>query len=164
MGGPGSGRRPNLARWRKAVQLRARGLTLAAIGRRLGLTRQGTAYILANTARRLPRVPDRCGDCGRELSDGGTADPTGGKVYCPDCLRRLGGTDFAQRLRYLRVRRGMTRVALERAAGVGRGLVRHCEEGGRLPKPETLARLLRVLGPELTGGEGKPTARYRGHP
>jgi hypothetical protein len=41
MGGPGSGRRRDKGRDREAVELRERGLTLAAIGHRLGITRQG---------------------------------------------------------------------------------------------------------------------------
>jgi hypothetical protein len=40
MGGKGSGRKPDLARRRRAAALRARGLSLADIGRRLGVSRE----------------------------------------------------------------------------------------------------------------------------
>jgi transcriptional regulator with XRE-family HTH domain len=159
MGGPGSGRRPNLTRWRKAVQLRARGLSLAAIGRQLGLTRQGAAYILANKARRLPAATSRCDDCGREMPQGGTAGSSAGKVYCPDCAARRSGAGFAQRLRSLREARGLSRAALEREAGLRRGIVRAYEEGRRSPEPATLTRLVRVLGRELTGDQTGGAAR-----
>jgi hypothetical protein len=43
-GGLGSGPRPDPWRRRRAAELRARGLTLAEIGRRLGLSRQLVHY------------------------------------------------------------------------------------------------------------------------
>jgi hypothetical protein len=47
MGGPGSGRRANPRRRRRVVELRAAGLTLAEIGRRVGMTREGVRQTLA---------------------------------------------------------------------------------------------------------------------
>jgi hypothetical protein len=46
MGGPGSGPRPDPWRRRRVAELRARGLTLAEIGQRLGLSRQLVHYYL----------------------------------------------------------------------------------------------------------------------
>jgi hypothetical protein len=40
MGGPGGGGRPDRAKQRRVAELRTEGLTLAEIGRRLGLSRQ----------------------------------------------------------------------------------------------------------------------------
>ena len=44
MGGPGSGPRPDPWRRRRVAELRARGLTLPEIGRRLGLSKQLVHY------------------------------------------------------------------------------------------------------------------------
>jgi hypothetical protein len=46
MGGPGSGRRRDKARDREVAELRDRGLTLAEIGHRFGITRQGVKLVL----------------------------------------------------------------------------------------------------------------------
>jgi hypothetical protein len=51
------GRKANQERRRQAARLRARGLTLGEIGRRLGVTRQAAASLLRplrGAARRLP--------------------------------------------------------------------------------------------------------------
>jgi hypothetical protein len=49
MGGRGSGRRRDPEKLRRAVELRARGLTFAAIGARLGLTTEGVRLMLIKT-------------------------------------------------------------------------------------------------------------------
>jgi hypothetical protein len=67
MGGPGSGRRANPQRRRRAVELRARGLTLAEIGRRLGMTPEGVRLALAACGLPAGRaaVAVSCAGCGR---------------------------------------------------------------------------------------------------
>jgi transcriptional regulator with XRE-family HTH domain len=151
MGGKGSGRKVDSARQRKAVQLRARGLTLADIGRRLGTSRQGAAYILAHTGDGVTHVPRRCSTCDRAIPRSGTAGRTTGGVRCLGCLNRLRDATFAQRLQSHRVARGLTRTALGRLSGMGGNLITQYERGRHLPLPATLARLVRVLGPRLVG-------------
>ena len=50
MGNANSGRRPDHERHVLVLQLRERGLTLAEIGRRLGVTRQAVANLLDRLA------------------------------------------------------------------------------------------------------------------
>jgi hypothetical protein len=64
MGGPGSGRKHDPARWRKAVELRARGVSLPEIGLRLGMTHQGIAHILRHS-RPAAALPATAPDQGR---------------------------------------------------------------------------------------------------
>ena len=151
MGGPGSGRRADAARRRKAEWLRARGLTLKEIGRRLGVTAQGVRYMLGLTPARPRRVrPDlRCATCRRVIPGSGTTGRTCGAVYCTACLAMMTDATCAQRLRSLRVARGLSRPTLARLAGVSVPLLSLHERGRRRPRPETLARLARVLGPGL---------------
>ena len=58
MGGPNSGRRPNLEHRRMAVELRSKGFTLKEIGMRLGVTIEGVRRMLIacgqNTRRLRP--------------------------------------------------------------------------------------------------------------
>jgi len=58
MGGPNSGRRPNLEHRRMAVELRSKGCTLKEIGLRLGITIEGVRRMLIacgqNTRRLRP--------------------------------------------------------------------------------------------------------------
>ncbi len=56
MGGPNSGRRPNLEHRRMAVELRSKGFTLKEIGVRLGVTIEGVRRMLiacGHSTRRL---------------------------------------------------------------------------------------------------------------
>jgi DNA-binding XRE family transcriptional regulator len=154
MGGKGSGRKPDLARRRKAAALRARGLSFTEIGRRLGASCQGVRYMLGLVPRWVrPARPDlRCGRCRRAILGSATAGKTSATVYCVVCLARLPVATFAQRLRSLRVARGLTRAALESAAEVAREALARYEQGRSLPRPEIFARLVRVLGVGLTGG------------
>jgi hypothetical protein len=57
MGGPNSGRRPNLERREKARQLRKQGYTLEAIGSKLGVSKEAVRQMLiaCGLPRRLPK-------------------------------------------------------------------------------------------------------------
>ena len=58
MGGPNSGRRPNLERREKARQLRNQGFTLEAIGSKLGVSKEAVRQMLiaCGLPRRLPKT------------------------------------------------------------------------------------------------------------
>jgi transcriptional regulator with XRE-family HTH domain len=151
MGGPGSGRTTDPARRRKAERLRARGLTFKQIARRLGVTAQGVRYMLGLTPPR-PRAirPDlRCATCRRVIPGSGTTGRTAGAVYCTTCLATMPDATFAQRVRSLRVARGLSRPALARLAGLDPSHLSLYERGRVQPRPVTVARLVRVLGPGL---------------
>jgi transcriptional regulator with XRE-family HTH domain len=151
MGGQGSGRRTDPARRRRAEQLRARGLTFKEIGGRLGLTAQGLRYLLGLTPERPRRVrPDlRCATCRRVIPGIGTTGRTAGAVYCTTCLAMMPDATFAQRVRSLRVARGLSRPALGRLSGMDPSHLSLYERGRVRPRPASVARLARVLGPGL---------------
>jgi transcriptional regulator with XRE-family HTH domain len=151
MGGPGSGRRVDAARRQPAERLRARGLSFAEIGRRLGISREGARYLLGVARRRAPRVrPDlRCAACRRAIPGSGATGRTAGAVYCLDCLGETPEATFARRLRSLRVAHGLTRAALGRACGLSGGVVASVERDAHTPRAATVVRLVCVLGPGL---------------
>jgi hypothetical protein len=100
--------------------LRARGSTFREIGRRLGLSAEGVRYMLGLTPPRpRPVRPDlRCANCRRVIPGSGTTGRTAGAVYCTTCLASMPDATFAQRLRSLRVARGLSRAALARLSGL----------------------------------------------
>jgi hypothetical protein len=65
---------------RKAQRLRAHGLTLEEIGRRLGITKQGAAYLLQ------PRPPVRCRACDTDINRAGAMARDDREVFCLLCL------------------------------------------------------------------------------
>jgi transcriptional regulator with XRE-family HTH domain len=149
MGARGRGRPPNLDRRGQAAELRAQGLTLAEIGRRLAVSRQYVWFMLQPTPPEGRPTDLRCGRCRRAIPGSAAAGRSTGAVYCAECLDRLPQATFAQRLQALRVARGLTRAALERLAGVPPSWVIRYERGQCLPRPRILDRLACVLGPGL---------------
>jgi hypothetical protein len=78
------------------------------------------------------------------------ADPSDSDVvFCLPCLGKRPEATFSQRLRALRLAAGLSRGAVARRAGVSWFSVERYELGGRQPRRPQLARLVRVLGPEL---------------
>jgi transcriptional regulator with XRE-family HTH domain len=147
MGGKNSGRRPDLGRRRRAAELRARGLTLAEVGRRLGITREGARQVL------LAPPPPPCASCAAPLPGG---DPGG---RCPACVAADPFAPFAERLRVLRLAADLTQVKLAGRAGLSHATVSNYESGRGRPRPRSLTALAGVLGPGLQGppdpGEGR---------
>ena len=146
MGGPGSGRKADPRRQRLAAALRARGLTFAEVGRRLGVTPEAARQMALAAAGRP--APPRCASC---------ADPLpkrsrGGR--CPACVAADPGAPFAERLRALRLAAGLTGARLAARAGLSYTTIRNYEGGRGRPRPRLLAALARVLGPGLLAGAG----------
>jgi hypothetical protein len=94
---PPPGRKPDLERRRQAAELRAQGLTLAEVGRRLGITHQAARHLLHPLVRRSGR-PVRCAACGQAIRAHG-AKQDGRGTRCLACLARTPGATFGQRLR-----------------------------------------------------------------
>jgi transcriptional regulator with XRE-family HTH domain len=65
-------------------------------------------------------------------------------------VREQPATPFQVRLHACRLAAGLTLAELSRLAGLDARFVNDLELHGRLPRRPILARLLRVLGPELT--------------
>jgi transcriptional regulator with XRE-family HTH domain len=138
MGGKNSGRRPDLGRRRRAAALRAQGLSLAQVGRRLGVTKQAAAQLL-----RPPPAWSMCPSCGKALP----ADARGGR--CPACVAADPGVPFPERLRAFRLAAGLTQAQLGARAQLCVASVCNYECGRGRPRPRLLAALARVLGPGL---------------
>jgi transcriptional regulator with XRE-family HTH domain len=159
MGGPNSGRRPDEGRRQQILELRARGLTLAEIGRRLGISRQAVQATLKETGLSLPRRGRvHCRACGREVLNGEYRIECNGPVLCRPCLAENPETPFGQRLRSLRLAAGLTQAALAERAGLAVGSVRDYERGRDEPRWGSLVKLLAVLGRGLLGDFGRRAA------
>ncbi|HKI35215.1 MAG TPA: helix-turn-helix domain-containing protein [Gemmataceae bacterium] len=148
MGGLGSGRQPDEARRREVIRLRAEGLTLVEIGRRLGISRQRVDQILrAIDKERTRRLA--CLACGGAVAPPGGAPPDVADILCLSCLAESPETPFAQRLRSCRAAAGLRLRDLARRVGLSTETLRCYESGVREPRWQQLAPLLRVLGPAL---------------
>jgi DNA-binding XRE family transcriptional regulator len=126
-------------------------LSYAEIGARLGLTKQGAAYLLAKAGAAGPLAGAvRCQGCGAEVARGRPGFRRQA-VLCPGCLGPRGAT-FGQRLRACRLAAGLSQGELAGRSGIARTAVQNYEQGRWSPRPAPLARLVRVLGPGLAGG------------
>ncbi len=156
MGGLGSGRLPDEARRREAVRLRAQGLPLTEIGRRLGVSRQRAGQIIRAIERERSRTL-ACGVCGGPAAPAGAAPADLRDVVCLTCLARRPEAPFAERLQSCRAAAGLTRQELARRVGLGVATLQGYEGGTRRPQWEQLTRLVGVLGLALVApGIGGP--------
>jgi transcriptional regulator with XRE-family HTH domain len=148
----GQGRKPNLKRRALVRRLRAKGLTFQKIAQRLGITRQA-AHQLADDGAGPP--PIHCRQCATLIATG--LPETDGVKNPPLCLTCLAGVDpdaFGERLRALRLARGLTRSKLAAASGVTIDTIRaHERLQSRKPYRPTIVRLTALLGPALQGRE-----------
>lgn len=101
------------------ARLREEGLTLAEIGRRLGVTRQCVEYSLKVMARGRERPPSfTCAGCAEEVPSAAAAPSDSGSALCLPCLAKRPGAAFAERLKAYRLAAGLTRPELARRAGL----------------------------------------------
>jgi transcriptional regulator with XRE-family HTH domain len=144
------GPKPNLVRRRQAKKLREQGLTLSQIAERLGITSQGVHRLLG---RRAPR-PICCRKCGAVIVPIGSpgADVMRRRPVCLACLASMPDAGFGERLRALRLARGMMQSRLAMNAGVSLSTLRLYEQGLRdHPQWPMVLKLARFLGPALVG-------------
>ncbi len=142
-----SGRKPNEERRRLMTRLRAKGLSLQAIGERLGVSRQCVQQTLKVVdGSRLVSI--RCRECGSEITLLRSVADNNGPVWCLACLAKHPKATFGQRLKAYRLAAGLTITALERRSGVGWVSLSGYECGRNEPKWQSLAQLIRVLGVE----------------
>ena len=123
------GRKPDAKRRRRIQQLRARGLSLPAIGRRLGVTFQciqRTIRRMAEDGQRRPRsVP--CCACGDRIISQGVCQSDRGQALCLACLAELPDAPFGQRLRACRLAAGLSRSELTERCGLEHDRIRFYE-------------------------------------
>jgi transcriptional regulator with XRE-family HTH domain len=154
------GRRPHLTLREEAARLRAQGLSLKEVGRRLGMTRQGASSLL-RPLRGTPAVA--CPLCGAAIVSAGALPRDAGTALCLTCLAQHRGASFGQRLKSFRLAAGLLQKELSRKAGVCEPTIRSCEVGRHRPQAVTLARLAGALGvpPEALEVGGPVPERLR---
>jgi transcriptional regulator with XRE-family HTH domain len=152
MGNANSGRRPNLEQRRRVAALRAEGLTLAEIGRRLGMTRQLVHHYVHKSLPGSP--PPTCGRCGSRVGPDTPGYRYTRPAVCPACVTADPAATFAERLESFRVAAGLTREELADRAGLCGAAVSGYERGLWRPRRGSLAALARVLGSALVGADG----------
>ena len=150
MGGRGSGAKPDERRRREMANLRAQGLSYAEIGRRLGVSRQCVQRLLqrAGAAEPGPLV-FRCRACRTPIASVRGPRMHNREAYCLACLARHPEATFGQRLKACRLAAGLTLRQLADTAGMPYPLLAAYERHARHPRWPTIARLVRLLGPDL---------------
>lgn len=145
----GSGRKPDPGRRAEIARLRARGLTMAEIGRRLGVTRQAVFDALARRRRppAEPAVP--CTGCGATIASAGAIPSDAEGALCLPCLASRPKASLGVRLKAFRLAAGLTKLELAQRLGLSAMAVHHYETGRREPRWRHLVPLIRVLGPGL---------------
>jgi DNA-binding XRE family transcriptional regulator len=142
------GRKPDLKRRRRVAALRARGLSLTAIGRTLGVSHQCIQEMLQRMANpRVLSVP--CCACGRSIISDGALPGDKDTALCLPCLAARPKAPFGQRLKAHRLAAGLTQSELADRAGISAKSIWHYESQGMEPRERNRARLVEVLGAGL---------------
>jgi transcriptional regulator with XRE-family HTH domain len=144
-----SGRKPDVRRRARIARLHSRGLSLAEIGRRLGVTKQAVHDTLTQISRPLPRRSVPCAACGAAIVSEGVLTSDDGQALCLTCLASTPGADLSARLKAFRLAAGLTKTELARRLGVSAMTVHHYENGTREPRWCHLRPLIATLGPGL---------------
>jgi transcriptional regulator with XRE-family HTH domain len=143
------GRKPNRERHREVAELRRRGWTMSAIGRRLGISRQRVFEILRTSGLPSELPPVRCATCKAALGPRCGAGVPTTPVRCPRCLGKMSATRLGQLLRTCRLRAGLTQRQLADRCDLARSTIGANERGTAKPTATALDQLARVLGPGL---------------
>jgi transcriptional regulator with XRE-family HTH domain len=155
------GRKPDLKRWARVERLRKTGLSLAQIGRRLGMTAKAVHRTLRTIerARVSPRsVP--CSACRRDIVSAGAIASDRGSALCLECLGRRAGIPFGRRLKAFRLAAGLTKAELVTRCGFTHSALWKYEDRGVTPRLPAALRLAQALGVSLKalGLERRPPA------
>jgi transcriptional regulator with XRE-family HTH domain len=142
----------------KVAELRARGWTLAAIGRQFGISISAVRYLL-KSGPPLRRPAVACCACGAVIVSAGVLHQEEGSALCVACTKRRPGTTFDQRLKAFRLAAGLSCAGLAGRAGMPTDFVRRYERRLRKPNLITRARLARALDVSLESLESGRLAR-----
>jgi transcriptional regulator with XRE-family HTH domain len=145
------GPKPNRERHRQVAELRRRGWTVRAIGRRFGISYQRVVVILRSSGLPADLPPVRCSACGAEIGPRCRAGVPAGRVRCLGCLGKPSAARFGQRLRACRLRAGLTQRELADRCDLARSTLSAYERSGARPTAPTLARVVQVLGGDVLG-------------
>jgi len=145
------GRKPDLKRRQQVASLRARGLSLLAIAKVIGVSRQCVQMTLRRMNQPRPVRSVTCRHCGHVIISTGVLPGDEGKVLCLPCLGKSPQAPFGQRLKALRLAAGLTQGELAKRSGVTPSCLCMYEAGKKLPKRSTLDRLIDGLRAEPDG-------------
>jgi transcriptional regulator with XRE-family HTH domain len=151
-----------LERRRNVVELRAKGLSLSEIGRRLGISRQ-TVHATLESIRKAGQRVITCRECRMPIDPAGVLPRDAHNTLCLICMARGPEATFGQRLKAFRLAIGLTRRELDLLAGLPPSSVQYYEQDRRAPTEKNRARLAEALG--LTAevlGKGRPVPGLRG--
>jgi DNA-binding XRE family transcriptional regulator len=141
-----TGRNPDHERRQEIITLRAQGYSLAAIGRRLHLSRQSIHEVLTRCAKLTVHLGAHCQACGVEITRRPELTSNNRLVLCLACLAQLPETTLGQRLKTYRVAAGLTQPELAEQIGVNMPTLASHEQDATAPAWPTLTKLIRVLG------------------
>jgi transcriptional regulator with XRE-family HTH domain len=144
-----SGRKPNLRRRAAIARLRARGLSLAEIGRRLSISREGVSQALSQMRRPPRQLSVPCSGCRAPIPSQGALPSDEGRALCLACLASRPEAPFGVRLKAFRLAAGLMKAELAQRVGVSLMTIHHYEAGARSPRWAQLVPLVRVLGAGL---------------
>jgi transcriptional regulator with XRE-family HTH domain len=138
------GRKPDPKRRRRLAALRAQGLSYAAIGRMIGISRQS----VQETLRRMEQphvcsVP--CSACGEDIISAGALPRDQATALCLACLKARPHAPFGQRVKALRLAAGLTQAELAGRTGINPCSLRKYESGEAAPRQATLVKLAHAL-------------------
>ncbi len=158
-----SGRKPNLERRRRVLELRDQGLSLSEIGRQLGTSRQTVHAIIKGVEKARQRTV-LCCECRTPLDPAGVLPADLDNALCLVCMaKKRPGVTFGQKLKAFRLTVGMTRRDLDRLAGLPPSSVLHYEQDRHYPTLENRAKLAEALGVTVEVlGDGVPVPGKRG--
>jgi DNA-binding XRE family transcriptional regulator len=139
-----SGRWPDLGHRQRVADLWGQGLSLAEIGRRLGVTRQAIHDALKRMGHGTVGLV-ACRGCGQPIASAGARRLDAGQALCLACLAHTPAATLGQRLRAFRLAAGLRRGQLARRAGVHTTGVKLYEEDQVHPRQGSLARLAQAL-------------------
>lgn len=153
---PPHGATPDHKRRRLIAKLRAKGLTLQAIAKRLGVSHQSIASML-HSDKRMDAREVKCKECGEVIARGRAANKAAQNAFCLACLAKHPKARFGERLRAYRVAAGLTRAELARRSAVNIETIHNYEAGAPGdPQWSKVRRLALVLGVGLLGLDGLP--------
>jgi hypothetical protein len=129
------------------------------IGRRMGCTKQAVYQLLRKAKVVRAHENSTCRACGAVLC-ATRQDMWTARALCLNCLDKISGVMFGERLRAHRIARGLSRRDIAQKARVCVTTATLLEQHQRRPQPGTLRKLAAALGVEP--GELLPGERRRG--
>jgi transcriptional regulator with XRE-family HTH domain len=139
------------------TNLRAEGMTLVEISRRLGISAQRVRRVLKKDQVACRSLSVTCLDCNSPIDSPAILRCDAGETLCLKCLTRCPEAPFARRLRALRLAASMTRGQLAGRAGMSESTIGQYERGQGIPGHMALKALANILGPELVRRDRGPS-------